>query len=229
MRSASITKIIIIFSILILFLSCYSQQIKKENLTRPSFIQQKTYVLRQMPIDFITIYNVWKHYPIDFIELDNLKKLQDAKSYMVKQKITLTGNHFIIEDKEQKTKYVLKQGFNDNSSDNITYKIYQNDNIIGTINQVYEHDFLIYDFVYKNKTYNIEGEIKQFRMNTHSFVFNIKDKDVIYGSIYKQYGYFKNEYEIIINRKYNNINDPFFISFGVFIDIVLKENGYSYK
>jgi hypothetical protein len=49
------------------------------------------------------------------------------------------------------------------------------------------------------------------------------------GSIFKEYGYFTNEYEIIINRSFNDFEDALFICYGVFIDQILRENGYQYK
>ncbi len=223
-------KIAILF-IIILSISCFSQQVKKENLTRSSFEYQKTFILRQMPVDFITIYNVWKYYPVDFTEFTNFKEMQEAKLFKVKQKITFIGNHFVISDKTSGKKFDLIEEYNiDSSSDGIiTYKIHEDKKIIGTINQIYSNELFTYDFIYKDETYKIEGEIKKFGQNIHSFVFNIKTNDAILGTIFKQYKYFQNEYEIIINRAYNNIDDPIFICFGVFIDQILKENGYFYK
>ena len=220
----------IIFTSLILK-NCIMIKIEDESSIRPTFDFQKTYILKHIPLYFMAYYNVWKYEPYSISDFTSIKEFKKSKLFIARQQITLTGNNFIIEDRENNKKYKLKEDLFSSKDDKlINYSIYQEDKIIGTINQTDKYNTLLYIFNYKENTYIIQGKLNKFENSIHSFVFNIKDKNssITLGSIYKKYLYFKEHYEIIINREYNSIEDPIFICFGVLVDQILKENGYQF-
>ncbi len=224
--------LIFITMILLSFLlnQCIMIQVEDQNSIRPNFDFEKTYFLKHMPLYFMAYYNVWKYEPVDVLEFTSIKELKKSKLFVARQQITLVGNNFFIEDRVNSKKYELKEEFLNNNKEIINYSIYQEKNLIGTINQLDIYNTFLFEFIYNGNNYVIQGRINKFSDRIHSFVFDIKDinSGSTLGSIYKQYTYFKNEYEIIINREYEIIEDPIFICFGVFIDQLLKENGYQY-
>lgn len=231
MKKKTLSFIFIIF-ISIFLKSCIMMQIDDQNLIKPSFDFQKTYILKHIPLYFMDYYNVWKYEPFDVLEFTSVKELKKSKLFFARQQITLVGNNFFIEDNVNKKKYILKQEFFPEKKEDklINYSIYQDEIIIGTINQLDKYNTLEFHFNYKNNTYIIKGQLNKIENNIHSFIFNIIEPnlEITLGSIFKKYLYLKNEYEIVINREQNIIEDPLFICFGVFVDQILKENGYQF-
>lgn len=223
-------KKIIIILLSLLLLCCSFKEIRNENLARPEYEFQKSYVLKQMPADFMTYFNVWKNYPVDVSEFDSIKDIKAAKDFSVRQKIQLVKNEFIVNDINNNLKYFLKEetGF-DNPLKLKVYSILQDDILIGTLTQNDNYSFLNFEYSKEGKKYNIDGVEKKFGTNTHSFIFTIKHKEDELGTVFKEYSNFSNKYEIIINRQFKNLNDTEFICFGVFLDQILKENGYKFK
>jgi hypothetical protein len=113
----------------------------------------------------------------------------------------------------------------------LTYSISSNNKSIGLIKQVEEKNILDFELSYKDRTFLINGSIKKNEDNIYGFVYEIidKDKNRNIGTIFKEYKYYINEYEIYINREFGFVEDPIFITLGVFIDQVLRENDYQYK
>lgn len=226
-------KLFLIYIIIASFLlkNCIMIKIEDQSLIKPTFDFQKTYILKHIPLYFMAYYNVWKNEPFIATEFTTPKELKKSKLFTARQQITLVGNNFFIEDRVNNGKYLLKQELPPTKGYKlINYSIFQNDKIIGTINQSDKNNTFLYILNYKNEPYIIEGKLNKFEKIIDSFIFNITDKNsgVTLGSIYKKYLYFKNEYEIVINRKYNNIEDPIFVCLGVFVDQMLKENGYQF-
>lgn len=229
-------KKVILFILIILFSiflkSCVMFQADDQNLIKPSFDFQKTYILKHIPLYFMDYYNVWKYEPFDVLEYSNVKQLKKAKLFFARQQITLVGNNFFIQDNIENKQYKLKQEFFPDIKDNqlVNYSIYKDDTIIGTINQIDKYTTFEFNFYYKNNTYIFKGQINKVENIIHSFIFKViePNSSVVLGSIYKKYLYLKNESEIVINRDQNIIEDPIFICFGVLVDQLLKENGYQF-
>lgn len=222
--------LLILIPAIFLFINCFTREVKKENLIRPSYDVQKTYVMRQLPIEMGIIYNVWDHLPLDLVELDTYKKLQEQKLFSAVQKLKLTGLEFVVKDKKNKVDYILEETFTDNSTDrNKHFSIVTKNKQIAQIDQVYYDDFLLYEIKYKNRIYSMEGNIKKYGNNIHSIIFSIMEENQLIGSIFKEYKYLKNKYEIIIDSEKNSIDDPIYICLGVIVDQMLRENGYHFK
>lgn len=221
---------IIIILLSFLLNQCIMVQIEDQNAIRPNFDFEKTYFLKHMPLYFMAYYNVWRYEPVDLLEFTSINELKKSKLFVARQQITLVGNNFFIEDRVNSKKYELKEEFLNKNNELINYSIYQEKALIGTINQIDTFNTFLFEFIYKGNNYIIQGRINKFSDSINSFIFEIKDINLgkTLCSIYKKYSYFKNEYEIIINREYNVIEDPIFICFGVFVDQLLKENGYQY-
>lgn len=216
--------------IIVSLLSCtYHQILLKEKFKRPEFNHQHTYILRQLPFDFLTFFTVWKNFPVTYTELDSIDKIKRASDYTAYQKIQLFKNSFVIKDKIKNTKYQLIQDYSDNSSDLVKYKIKKKNSIIGIISQNSTDNFLDYTFMYNRKEYRFTGKINQVGNNVHSFDFTISNNGKILATVYKEYLYLVNRYEIIINRQYKDIEDPVYICMGVLTNQILKDNGYHYK
>ncbi len=223
-------KFILLILILIIFFSCYSQDIKQQNLKRPVFDFQKTYLLRQLPAEFITNYNVWKNVPLNLSVYPDLKTMLNDRYFTARKKFTLDYCRFVINDKANKKALDLEESeTTENNIRLLTYQIKDGKQTICTIKQVEEKDFFNYEISYKNRKYQLSGAIKKLDNNMHSFEFSVKNQDKILGNIFKEFRYAVNEYEIIINEKYNDFEDSIFICFGIFIDQILKQNGYRYK
>jgi|GEM_PF-5158585 len=224
-------KKIIIFFIGLLLIGCSARDIREDSLKKPEFEFQKSYVLRQVPGDFIAYFNVWKNLPIDYTYFESLEDIRSAKYYTARQRITIIGNNYLIKDRVNKKDYELIQDLNVDNPEHLNiYSILHDGKVIGTINQVDKDMDYYYEYdQFDDKKYIIEGEIKQFGINIHSFVFTIKHKDDTLGVIYKENNYVKNHYDITINREYKNIEDHIFICFSLMIDSVLREKGYKYK
>lgn len=222
--------LIIIILLSFLLNQCIMVQVEDQNAIKPNFDFEKTYFLKHVPLYFMDYYNVWKYEPIDILEFTSINELKKSKLFVARQQITLVGNNFFIEDRVNSKKYELKEEFLNENKELINYSIYQDKTLIGTINQLDIYNTFLFEFIYKGNNYIIQGRTNKLSESIHSFIFEIKDINLgnTLCSIYKQYSYFKNEYEIIINREYDIIEDPIFICFGVFVDQLLKENGYQY-
>ena len=222
-------KIILFFIIFSIIISCNLQDIRVQNLTRPKYEFQKSYVLQQVPGEFFIFFDVWKYLPVDFIDFATIKQMNDAKAFTVMQKIKLVDNEYVIFDRIANKKYLLKQEFSKTLDDYIDFTISYENNIIGKIDQVDINDQWYYEYTQGDKKYTITGEIKKSGTDIQSFEFEIKHGEDELGTIFKEYSYFKNNYEIFINRKFKNIEDHTFIILAVFIDQILRENGYKFK
>lgn len=214
---------------LILLFGCSSQEVVDKDKLRPDFDFQKTYILRQNPFAFTTYYNVWKYLPIAIIDFEKPKDIRAAKYFNVRQQISLIGNNFLVRDLEKDKKYLLKEELLNNSDDLINYSISENGITICNIKQITKKDILNFDLIINEKTYKITGEIKKKGENALAFTFSVNDENVLLCKIIKEYLYFDNAYEIVVNREFSPIKDLMYICVGVFLDQILKENGYQYK
>lgn len=223
-------KKLFIILITVLLLGCSSLEIKNKNLIRPEYKFQKSYVLRQLPADFINYFDVWKYDPIDLADYASIKELNEAKLFTAYEKITLVGGDYIINDKVNKKKYELKQIFSKEiPTDTVKYEISLDGKVIATIVQPDPIEKMNFNVVYNDKTYTFNGVIKNLGIDIHSFDFTIAHNTDTMGSIFKQYSAVANNLEIYINRQFKNIEDPIFICLAVFVHQILKENGYQYK
>ncbi len=222
-------RLIIILSVLLL-LGCSSLDLRNQNLVRPEYKFQKTYLLRQAVGDFINYFDVWKNEPVDFMDFESLQQMNDAKLFTAAEKITLVGNDYIINDRVNKKKYELTQDLSKHSYRDIErYNIVLDKKRIARIVQADPENKFDFAITYEGKTYDLNGQIKQVGMDINSFEFTLMHGDDNLGTIFKEFSYVLNNYEIIINRQFDNIDDPLFICLAVFVHQVLKENGYQYK
>ncbi len=221
-------KIFLLLSLLTL-ICCSSQEVIDKDKLRPEFDFQKTYILRQNPFAFTTYYNVWKYLPITLFDFEKPKDFKKAKYFNIRQKISIIGNSFVVRDIENDEKYILKQELDDVPDNLIIYSILQNEVLLGNIVQIENKNILDYNLTLNGKTYSIKGEIKKRGDNVLAFTFNINDKDILLCKIIKEYLYFDNAYEIVVNKEFSTLNDSMYICVAVFLDQILKENGYQYK
>jgi hypothetical protein len=209
--------------------SCGVNDAKEKYTERPRFDFQKTYLLRQVPFYFSIYYNIWKNVPVDLQEFGSLKDIKGAKLYDAHKVLQFIGNSYIIEDNENKKNYLLKQ--ENKSSELIKYSVSLNKKELAVIKQLEAKNILSFEVSYKDRIFEINGEMRKADENVFAFVYEIRDKEKnrTLGKIFKEYRNFMNEYEIYINREFGIVEDHMFITLGIFIDQILRENGYQYK
>ncbi|OHD13028.1 MAG: hypothetical protein A2086_07475 [Spirochaetes bacterium GWD1_27_9] len=216
-----------VFFIFVLF-SCGYSEVRKENLTRPTFENEKRIYLERFAVEFIPTYYVWTTKYSEFMDLEDAK---EGTLFKVVKKLSLIDNIFTVEDIKNKDKITLRQvSKKDNTTDLVFYNIYDNNSLIGEIKQSSNLDFDNFDLFYKGKQYLISGKTNKFQENIiNSFNFTISDDKEVLSHIFREYYYLKNEYEIIINKNKEEIPDMVFIATGVFLDQILRSQGYDYK
>jgi hypothetical protein len=224
-------KIYMLAAALLIFIiaGCELDDAKNKYLERPKFDFQKTYLLRQVPMYFSIYYSVWKNVPVDVLEFNSIKDIKNAKVFDAHKRIELVKNSYEIEDNVNKKKYLLKQVSSEGEL--LNFSISADKKTIASIKQLENRDILNYEFTYKERNFQITGEMRKSADTVYSFSYEIKDKDKnrVIGKIFKEYKNFLNEYEIYINREFGFVEDPIFINLGVFIDHVLRTNGYQYR
>lgn len=225
-----IKKLLLFFSILLL-LSCFSTEEKAEKIKIPYFEHQKTYILKQNPFDFTTIYDVWKSNPVSVFDYPDTKSMLADRYFKARKKIKFSKNEFVITDLENNTRYFLveEEPLIFKNKKLIQYKITDSEKTICSIVQKEEKDILNFEILVNNK-YDLKGSILKNNNNIICFEFLIlnPNKNAV-GYILKKFRYFINEYEIIINKENKELSDPIFIGVAIFIDQILKENGFRYK
>jgi hypothetical protein len=220
---------IFIFVLMLTLTGCLSLEVRKQNLTSPKFETEKVYFLQQMMVEVLTTYDVWKEHPVDLSEYDTIEQMNEAKLFYAEEIPSLNTRSFRINDNLNKIQYTLFIDHLDTTRDSYTLTLKQKDYTIAVMKQFYDDDIFVYSLTVNSNKYEITGELKKFGEITQSFLFNIKNGPDIFGYIFKKYGYFINEYEIIINKKFKEIPDGVFISLAVGIDQILKEKGFQYK
>jgi len=214
----------------LLYSGCFSKDVKEKSLERPVFNLQKTYILKQFPVEFITHYNVWKNVPLNPMDYPDAKAMLEDRYFTARKKMTIDSSQFIVRDLVNNKRYDMAESEKiKNEEKLISYRINQGKNSICAIDQTDKGDIFNFEISYNNKNYILTGEKKQLNDNIYSFVYSVKNADIVLGTVFKEFRYFSNEYEIIINREYKDIEDPVFICIGIMIDQLLKENGYRFK
>lgn len=222
--------IIMIIFIAFLLSGCLSSDLNENKVNKNIFDIQKTYYLRQMPVEFTTIYNVWKHLPINLGEYPDLKSMREDKYFQARKRFTINNARFIVKDIPNKKTYYLEENLTDDNPDKLyNYIIKDDKDILLKITQKDRLDIFTYNVFYKDKILKITCDVIKTGNNIQSFNYTVKDNDIILAYINKQFKYFINEYEIIINRNYREIADYNYIIFGIMLDQILKENGYRLK
>jgi hypothetical protein len=218
-----------VFILSLVITNCELDDMKNKYLERPKFDFQKTYLLRQAPMYFSIYYSVWKNIPVDVMEFNSIKDIKEGKVFDAHKRIELVKNSYVIEDNVNKKKYLLKQ--ESPSDELLNFSISSDNKMLASIKQIEKKDILNFDFTYKERNFQIIGEMRKSGDTVYSFVYEIKDKDKnrMIGKIFKEYKNFLNEYEIYINREFGFVEDPIFINLGIFIDHVLRINGYQYR
>jgi uncharacterized protein YxjI len=218
--------IILIIFLAAVLLSCGFSDIKNESLKRPVFEHQKTLILDRYPVEIFPTYYVYStKYGAFFDPQDQA----EGTLYKINKNASIGKENFTVTDFKNKIIYSMKEENNVQDKEKAYYSISENGNKFCEIKAKFKSDFLKYDVMYKNELYSFEGKINQFSNIIHSIDFTLKDKDKILCSIYKQQYYFKDQYEVIINRKENPVDNLTYLSLAVFVDQVLNENGMIYK
>lgn len=223
-------KLLFLIFIFFIALSCGYIEKRKENLVRPDFKYQETLYLNRSPADILPTYFVWNAQYSEFLDMEDLK---EGTLYKAVKKADIEKNIYNISDIKAGLDYQLVE--NTDPSNDFIYKITINKTETGYIKQIDKNDILKYILCYDQKEYLLEGECRMTKTTginddiIQSFNFTIKDQDAVYAAVFKEFYIFKNEYEIIINKNQNKLNNTLFIILSVFIDQILKENGYEYK
>jgi hypothetical protein len=213
--------------IIVMFFSCGYSDIKNENLTRPVFESQKIIYLDKAVFEFIPTFYVWNAKYASYMDSRDAK---EGTLYKITKKADFSYNSFFVNNLKIKESCSINEEPSEIPGDqSINYNIMENNIKIISIRQFNKTDNMLYEISYNNEKYSLEGKINRTGNIIHSFNFTLKKGDKTFVNIYKEYYYFKNEYEIIINRKEKDFKDITLISIGVFIDQLLKENGYEFR
>lgn len=215
-------KYILIFILSIFIYDCGYIEIKNKNIIRPKFDNQKIITLKQQIVSFYPVFFI---YDQKQIALDIPETEKENLLFKISKKFSIEKNIFKIKDLKNNNSYLIEIFKEEN-------KIYikERENIIFTITNLYKNDYLNFKFIYNEKIYYLTGEQKGKNDNIiHSINYNItnKDKKIIY--IYKELYYMKNNYEIIINKEVEEIKEKDIILLNIFIDLLLKEEGFCYR
>jgi hypothetical protein len=211
----------------ILFFGCGYSEVKNQNLLRPAFEIQKTYYSDKSIFEFLPTYYIYSSNPDNFYDLNEKKA---GTLFKITKKADFAYNAFVINDLKNKRNVVLKEIKNARPGDERkNYSVTENDVTLMTISQRMKFDMFKYDLTIDNVKYSLEGKINGYNNIVHSFVFNITDDNKTYAYIFREYNYFKNENEIIINRKEKAVGDILYVAACAFIEQILRENGYEYR
>jgi hypothetical protein len=219
-------KYILLLTIISILFGCGFSDIRKEGLARPGFEFQKTYIMEKFPIEIIPTYNV---FTTKFAAFQDPRDEKEGTIYKAVKSGSMIENIFNVTDIKNKTKYIMKQENDSKDFDKIIYTISLDNKKFCRIEQKYKGNFLTFDVTYKDEKYKLSGKINKFNDIVYSFVFTIQKDEKNLGYIYKEFYYFKDEYEIILDRNKNPLDDLTYISFTVFADQILKENNHNYK
>jgi hypothetical protein len=226
MKREIMRKIFLFIFMLAILTSCGFYETRRQGVVRPTFEMQKTYVLIRYPVEIIPIYYVWTQKYTAFFEQRDLK---DSVVFKATKDFSFSENKFTIEEAKTKKKYYLKEEENKMDKDRILYSITNKDGLNIKISAKFKDDFLVYEFIFNEDVYQFEGKINKFAEAIYSFDFVLKKNDIEIAHIFKEYTYFKNETEVIINKKVSKFDDLAYISLGVFVDQILRENGYNFR
>lgn len=220
--------------VLLLFVSCFSLEEKERVLKKATFDKQRSYLLKQVTFDFTPLFDVWKNEPVSLFDYPDIKTMLNDRYFKARKKFRVGYNEFIITDMVKNKKYILeeKDFFSSDNKRMLLYEIKEDEKILCRIRQKKIDSFLTFEIIFSDndkEIYELIGEVKKVGKNIYGFEFLLKKKDTVLGSIFKEFRYFINQYDIIINASYKDFSDPLFICFGVFIDQVLKERGFRYK
>jgi len=212
--------------LIIMLVSCSFFDSRKQGLARPAFETQKTYFLEKFVFMMFPSFNIYStKYRTFFEEQDEKNGILFKASKLP----TFGLNKIAVENVSQKVKYILEEERDPRQNDKIIYSISKDKTKFCQISEKMKNDIYKFDIVYLNTNYSLEGKINQFADAIHSFDFVVKKDGVELCHIFKEFYFFQNEYEIIINRKANPIDDLTYITFSLFIDQILKENGLEFK
>ncbi len=202
--------------LIIIFTNCGYIEVKNKNLIKPNFENQKTLILNQNTISFNTSFKVYEYGE------------ENNTLFKITKKSNILTLSYEIKDIKNKNIYLLEEEEN-----NLFYIKDKDNKIIGTIKNFYVNEYLNFEFNYNNKDYILTGEKNSLNENTIYYItYKILDKinkNKNLGYIYKQFYYMKNEYDIIINKNFNELNENIFIILTIFIDNILKKNGFFYR
>jgi len=158
------------------------------------------------------------------------------KRFKVKKELSLTKTAFTISDIKSETTYKIEmQPFQQTvvdreiPTDGRIYTISQGTTQIATVTQADVDDFLTLQLFYQDQLLSIEGAIGRKFNNYHNLVYYIRSDDTEYASIYKQFLYFINRYEIRVNEEYFLLEDEIIIAVNVILDTLVREYGFLYK
>jgi len=214
-------KKIILFILILIFYNCGYIEIKNKNLIKPHFETQKSLILNQSSISFNTTFKVYEFKENDINKKNNIL-------FKITKKNNITDKNYEIKNLKNNDIFILEE-----IDQNSFYIKDKNNKIISIIKNLYTNEYLNFEFNYNNKEYLLVGEQNELNNNTIYYItykiLKKRDKNKNLGYIYKQFYYMKNEYDIIINKNLNELNEDIFIILTIFIDDILKKNGFFYR
>ncbi len=217
------------FVLLSIFFGCGYSEVRQKNLQRPTFAFQETYTLLRAPFEIgMPSYTV---YSPDYPALWDITDKDSNTLYKINKKPSLSENSFVIKDPKSEYSYNLVENYITNRKfRKIDYTFYENKQKKYDVVQEYIDDIFNYSIKKDNNLYKIEGKANKALRSTTSFTYEIKDQNnstVAY--IYREYRYFKDEYEIIVNKEIKSFSPVEYVSLAVFIDEIMVRYGYNYN
>ena len=202
-------KHIILILIITMLYNCGYIEIKNKNIIKNKFDNQKSINLTQATFSF---------YPVFYVN----------DSYKISKKISIYDYLFKIKDLKNNKLYFVNGTTEDN---NTIFFIKEKEQKLCEIKNILKEDYLLCEFIYNDKKYFLTGQKHIINENSVlSINYKITDTDnKEIGYIFKEFYYMKNSYDIIINQDLNNFEDIIYIGLTLFIDTILKENGFFYR
>ena len=217
------------FTLFLVFLGCGYSQVRQKNLERPTFKFQDTYILLRAPFEIITpSYTV---YSPDYPALWDITDKKSNTLYKINKKISLGENSFVIKGQDSGISYNLVENYITNTKfKKIDYSFYEGNVKKYNIVQEYIDDIFNYLIKREESLYKIEGKANKTFNSTTSFTYQIKNEDNnVVAYIFREYRYFKDEYEIIVNKEIKSFSPAEYVSLAVFIDEIMVRHGYNYN
>ncbi len=215
---------------LTLFFGCGYMETKKENLKRPQFDRSETLYLNRSPVDFVPTYFVWDALYSQFLDSADMK---EGTLFKIVKKPSIEKNIFTLDDIKNSSQIKLVESV-DLSSD-FLYTIKDGEKTTGLISKSGDDYRYKYLLTSNDKEFLINGKPllqKTTGVNPdiiHSFDFEVSYNGTMLCSIFKENYIFKDEYEIIVNRNYNLLDDKIFVAITIFVDQILREEGLDFN
>ncbi len=191
---------------------CNSFEVRKENLTRPSFVHQASYRLNQSIVDFFTDYKLVRH--------NSIKPIVRAISYD-----WFNAGEFEI-SRDKKSKFMLSTDYNRGE-----FSLRSGEEVVLNITRDAMNDD-IYSIIYKGSTYTMQVAVKksfldQIKNSTLVTISTPENKEVLY--IFKEFHYFVNILEVYEDLQNITFDPAAITSLAVITNELMKAQFIKYK